>query len=689
MLKNIRSTYPLVVIVLLFFSCSKTVSISTDEQNYLNSAEPISVGLFPYYPPYQFVDDQGDINGVFIDYLDAIEEKLNYKFKRVQYDDWITLVDDAKTGKLDIVLEIQKTEERRDYLNFYAELFKSAHVLVTKKGNKSIKNLSDLKNQSIAVPQGYSVEQLLAKAYPSIKLKPFKDDIACLNAVHTGEAKAYVGPKALANYTIRKLDLTDLKIVSETTLFYKPSIGVNKQNEVLNSIMNKAVKSFTLQEKQDIMDRWLYNVIYPFYQNPKFWMGVVWVFVLVVIALFLVNRYLNYKVAKRTKQLLNAKENIEESDRLKTNFIRNISHEIRTPMNGIIGFSEALKNPELTEKEKNEYLNIIINSGKELLSIIEDILEISKLRYRQITVNPEKTNLIVLIEMLFTIYQVEAKKKGLKLLLDNQLPQNQHLILIDKGKLKKIISNLLDNAIKFTEEGTIEVRCYKNDEFVYINVKDSGIGIAPKDKIRIFRSFNQSEKEISKNYGGLGLGLTIARENSVLLGGELSLESELGKGTTFKLKLPYIAYMDKENLTPELNQQETPDDKHIVLIAEDGDINFLFLQMVLQKMQSYTFTIHRAKNGQEAVALCKENNKIDLVLMDIKMPIMDGYDATKKIKKIRPELKIVAQTAYSTEEDIKRALNAGCDDFLSKPVDQSKLKKVLKEHFDFSTKQDS
>ena len=681
--KKLRSTLLYAIFVLLFFSCSNKVDLSSEEKQWLSDTEEVKVGLFPYYPPYQFINEQGEIDGVFIDYLNELESKIGYKFKRVQYKDWLELIQDSKSSNLDIVLEIQKTESREEYLNFYAELFKSAQVIVTKKELSNINSIKDLIGLKVVVPKEYSIHQILRKKYPDLTIMNLTDDQECLEAVASGKADAYVGPKAVANFNIRKLNLNDLNIVVETKLNYEPSLAVIKDKPILNSIIKKGVNSFSLKEKQAILDNWLFNVIQPFYERPMFWIGIVWVFVILVIAMFLINMLLKYKVAEKTKALVQAKDLAEESDRLKTNFIRNISHEIRTPMTGIIGFSEALKNPDLTKDERNEYTNIIINSGKELLSTIEDILEISRLRNREIIVTPEKTNLIVLIEMLFSVYQIRAKQKGIKLILNNKLPAQQHLISIDKSKLKKILSSLIDNAIKFTEKGHVTVCCNRDEDFVSIDIKDTGIGIAPKDIETIFNSFNQSEKEISKNYGGLGLGLTIARENSALLGGEIRLKSELGVGTTFTLKFPYIEAVHPSEDNSLEASTSISQGKHIVLIAEDGDVNFLFLQMILQKMQGYTFTIHRAKNGKEAVDLCQENKMIDLVLMDIKMPIMDGYDATRAIKKIRPDLKIVAQTAYSTEDDIKKALDAGCDDFLPKPVDQNKLKSVLNNHFNF------
>jgi len=265
---------------------------------------------------------------------------------------------------------------------------------------------------------------------------------------------------------------------------------------------------------------------------------------------------------------------------------------------------------------------------------------------------------------LITIHKPRAKNKNLEIYLKNEI---------------SILSNLVDNGIKFTNTGTITIFSYIVEDSLAISIKDTGIGIKPQDQELIFKSFSQSEKEISKNFGGLGLGLAIAKKNADLIGGKISFTSNENEGSAFLLKIPYTSMQTNAELA--LNNDETKPEKHVVLIAEDGEINYLFLKTVLTKMVDFEFTIYRAKNGKEAVTICEDNDKINLVLMDIKMPIMDGYDATKKIKKMHPNLPVIAQTAYSTEEDIERALAAGCDDLVAKPVDRKILRPILDKYF--------
>jgi CheY-like chemotaxis protein/nitrogen-specific signal transduction histidine kinase len=399
----------------------------------------------------------------------------------------------------------------------------------------------------------------------------------------------------------------------------------------------------------------------------------------------LINRYLNFKIKQRTRQLQIAKEKAEESDRLKTNFIQNISHEIRTPMNSIIGFSELLLKENLSLEEQKEYAKIIASNSKELIVCIDNILEIAKLQTEKITIKPEEIDLDALFESIEKKYSQKTKEKNLTFIVESKLNKNADLVLIDKSKLFKILLNLIDNAVKFTNTGSIIIQYDIIDKEIIISIKDTGIGIKKKDQEIIFNVFTQSEKEISKNYGGLGLGLSIAKKNADLLGGKISVETLENQGSTFTLTLPFIpAIKTNQNSSEKKPINTQKPEKHIILIAEDGDVNFMFLKTILTKMSGFNFVIHRAENGKKAVEICKKNSQIELVLMDIKMPIMDGYEATKKIKKLRPQLPIIAQTAYSTEEDIQKAIAAGCDDFISKPIDRSLLIPMIV-HYIFKT----
>lgn len=380
-------------------------------------------------------------------------------------------------------------------------------------------------------------------------------------------------------------------------------------------------------------------------------------------------------------ELQKSKEKAEESDRLKTEFIQNMSHEIRTPMNGILGFSELLDNPDLANEKRKLFIDIIKNSTHQLLHIIDDIMEISVLETKQIKAEENQVCLNDFLNELHTVFNIKASHKNISLVLKNGLSNQESTIITDKNKLNKVLSNLLENALKFTYEGFVELGYKLNKDRepaeVEIYVKDSGIGIKPEKQKMIFERFSQAEKELSKKVGGLGLGLSIAKENAQLLGGNITVVSQLGEGAVFFVNLPYKPVNIAAEIKKEMENTSEKKDKYTILIAEDEEVNFMVLEMLLLDKLKLPCKLLHAKDGLEAVELCKNNLEIDLVLMDIKMPVMDGHKATKRIKEFRQKLPIIAQTAFSTPEEKEKAFLAGCDDFMAKPISKDVLSSVI------------
>ncbi|NVO09163.1 MAG: response regulator [Bacteroidales bacterium] len=383
---------------------------------------------------------------------------------------------------------------------------------------------------------------------------------------------------------------------------------------------------------------------------------------------------------KLAEQLtIQAKEKAEESDRLKTAFLHNISHEIRTPINSIIGFSEFLNEPNLTPEKLKYFTDIITQSSYQLLSIISDIVSIATIEAGQEKVSEVEFNLNYTLRFLYEQFQLKNQKQNFCFILKHLLPDNEITILSDETKLVQILTNLIGNAIKFTRQGYVNFGYKLKDKELEFFVEDTGIGIPHEMHEEIFKRFRQVESTIARQYGGSGLGLSISKAYVELLGGRIWLISELNKGSTFYFTIPY----KKVKKTPIVEKQplkEMTDESDItktILIAEDEDSNFMLLEEMLSGLN---INIIRAINGIEAVNTCKLNNRIDLILMDIKMPIMDGYEATKQIKKFKPNLPIIAQTAYSTEVDKNMALSNGCNDFVSKPIKKILLISKIKEH---------
>jgi signal transduction histidine kinase len=391
---------------------------------------------------------------------------------------------------------------------------------------------------------------------------------------------------------------------------------------------------------------------------------------------------LNEEYQAQNENLKKAKSAAEESNRLKTEFLNNMSHEIRTPMNGILGFSGLLNDIDLTIEKRQFYVNIIQNSGKQLLKVIDDIIEISKLETKQVTAQNNPTCINDILMHLFSIFDLKAKELQIPLYLKSPLSDEESTILTDQTKLNKIISNLIENSLKYTSEGFIEFGYFTENENMIFFVKDTGVGINDENKDLIFERFSQEEKELSRKSGGLGLGLSIAKENTELIGGKIQVESEKGKGSTFFVTIPYTSSNQKKekNSQNEIFNISNSNNKIKVLIAEDEEVNYIYLDTILKTIPNINFITLHAKNGKEALEICKKNIDIKLIFMDIKMPIMNGYEATRIIKSIYPKIPIVAQTAYTTSDEKEKAAYEGCDDFIIKPIEQPEFIKLVNKY---------
>jgi PAS domain S-box-containing protein len=370
------------------------------------------------------------------------------------------------------------------------------------------------------------------------------------------------------------------------------------------------------------------------------------------------------------KELIDAKEKAEESNRLKIAFLQNISHEIRTPMNAICGFTNLMLEPDLSDDQKANYSSIVRSNCDHLLTIITDVLTISSVETKQMKVTIQEVNLNQLMDELSQIFKPAATSFSLTFENTTDIPENQAYVFTDRTKLTQILSNLATNALKFTKEGSIEINCHLDTDNMVFYVKDTGIGFNPEKKDTIFERFRQANDEINKTYGGTGLGLAISKAFVELMGGQIGVESTFGKGSTFQFTLPYNAAspIELEPISPIAWSHG-----HTILIAEDEDINYLFLETLLQPMN---WKLIRARNGQEAVDMVHADPSIRLILMDIRMPIMDGYQAAILIKEFRPDLPILAQTAYANNFEIEK-YRAVFDDYMTKPLRIQILKQKI------------
>lgn len=384
--------------------------------------------------------------------------------------------------------------------------------------------------------------------------------------------------------------------------------------------------------------------------------------------------------------LIKAKELAEESDKLKTAFLCNMSHEIRTPMNGILGFADLLKEPSLSGDKQQEYISIIEKSGVRMLNIINDIIDISKIEAGLIKLEVKESNINEQIEYINTFFKPETDTKGLTLSFKNPLSAKEATIKTDREKLYALLTNLVKNAIKYTNHGSIEFgyfptpkeKPYQPNSLTFY-VKDTGIGIPKNRQQAIFERFVQADIGDTMALQGAGLGLTITKSYLEMLGGTIWVESEVGVGSTFYFTLPYNTQSQLDIIFEnDVDVKDVTLSKLKVLIAEDDEISRSLITINLNKISS---EILLAKNGIEAIEICRSNPSIDLVLMDIRMPEMGGYEATRAIRQFNKEVVIIAQTAFGLSGDREKAIDAGCNDYISEPINKDELLSIIHNYF--------
>ena len=392
----------------------------------------------------------------------------------------------------------------------------------------------------------------------------------------------------------------------------------------------------------------------------------------------------NEELLQTNQELIDAKLKAEESDRLKSAFLANMSHEIRTPMNGILGFADLLKAPELSGEEQQAYIKIIEKSGARMLNIINDIIDISKIEAGLMKLDSKESNINEQIEYIYTFFKPEAEAKKLKISFNNALPAKEAVVTTDREKLYAILTNLVKNAIKYTHNGSIEfgynLKTNNETNELEFYVKDTGIGIPKERHEAIFERFIQADISDKMAYQGAGLGLAISKAYVEMLGGKIRVESEEGKGSCFYFTLPYKTDPFLENIELQLASSATNEKvKNLkILIAEDDEVSEMLIDSLVK---SFGKEILKARTGVEAIEICYDNPDIDLIMMDILMPVMGGYEATRKIREFNKTVIIIAQTAYALAGDRENAIASGCNDYISKPINKTELLALIQEHF--------
>ena len=376
------------------------------------------------------------------------------------------------------------------------------------------------------------------------------------------------------------------------------------------------------------------------------------------------------------EKLVEAKNKAEENSKLKSAFLNNMNHELRTPMNAIMGFSELMDKADT--EQKSQFAGIIRNSAKQLLSLLDDVLYLSRLQSERLPVKNNYFSPCQVVNDIVKMFAVSNKNSNVSIVAGNPNNHKNIEIYADESKIRQIVTNFASNAVKHTFEGTVEIGFFIDDKKVEYYVKDTGVGIPEDEQTKIFETFYRGRQSVSAAIRGTGLGLSIAKQIAEQMDGEINLSSDLGRGTYFSFSFPLRGLK-----TLKIEKTEVAEEKSFkgwenieVLVAEDDPNNYLFYEIILKKKIKQ---LDHAWNGKDAVDMVN-SKKYDLVLMDIKMPVMDGLEATKLIKAKFPDLPVIAQTAYTSPEEKKGILAAGCDEYLSKPVKKQKLLKILEKY---------
>jgi CheY-like chemotaxis protein/anti-sigma regulatory factor (Ser/Thr protein kinase) len=358
-----------------------------------------------------------------------------------------------------------------------------------------------------------------------------------------------------------------------------------------------------------------------------------------------------------------------------------MSHEIRTPMNGILGFAELLKQPGLTGDKQHKFIQIIEKSGMRMLNIINDIISISKIESGLMKVNIQESNINKQIEFIYSFFKHQVEEKGVHFSFNNVLSEKEAIIKSDNEKIYSILTNLVKNAIKYTTEGTIELgyTLKRVNELAVLEfyVKDTGIGISKDRQIAIFERFIQADITDKMALQGAGLGLSISKAYVEMLGGKIWVESEKGRGSTFYFTIPYNIKLEEKAIVENFatsNEALQSINKLKILIVEDDETSEILISEIVKNLCS---EIYKAHTGKESIEICRNKSDIDLILMDIQVPDLNGYEATRQIRQFNKDVIILAQTAFGLSGDKAKAIAAGCDDYITKPINANELKKMI------------
>ncbi len=670
-------------LVALLILIGQESAFSAGEQTHLKT---IKVGVYNN-PPKVFLNKKNEPSGIFIDLVDAIARNEGLKVEYVS-GSWSQLIDLLKRGALDVMPDVAFSEER-DSLFLLSMPVISSWLQVFTTHETTIQVIQDLNYKKVGVLRGSIQEDYLINTLQELnkldfELLTYNDYASSATALKENKIDALV-----ANRFFYFSDLCDAAILptglilqlnelhfafaknTDAQLIKMFNKNISNLKNTPESVFYKSVKKWFSKKTSELIPAFVYWII----------AGIVALLLLVSIFAITLKMGITCKtreIKQKNDALLKAKEAAESSDKLKTIFLQNMSHEIRTPMSAILGFLSLLEKNDLDTEKRIHYLDVIKKSGQRLLSTLNDIIEISKIETGHKVIKSEPVNVIDTLQHLHELFNKPISDKNLGWKLMEHIDSKQAVIETDRSMLEGILTNLITNALKFTESGSISMGNYLDNESLVFYVKDTGIGIPKERHEAVFDRFVQADLNLTRSYEGTGLGLSIVKAYLTLLGGQIWIDSTPGLGSTIFFSIPYKPIANNSMNMEAIKPQELKSDKKCtLLIVEDDPYNSLFIRTILENPG---IEFLNAVNGLEAVQMVQEHPEINLVLMDIKMPLLNGIDATRKIREFNAHIPIIAQTAYALSGDDEKAMEAGCNDYIPKPIDKDVLIKLINKY---------
>jgi polar amino acid transport system substrate-binding protein len=650
-------------------SLKRQVELTLAEKTWLRNKKFIRMCVDPNWPPFESIEN-GRHLGFSADYVELFSKIIRIPIQLVVTSSWSESLDKARKRECDILPLAERILAREAYLDFTTPYVTTPVVIATKSGLPFLEDLGQVINKPLGVVKDYALHEKLQMEYPGINLVAVESIDDGLRRVESGALFGYIDNSVVINNAIQHNFLGVIAISGKLKDDFKLAVATRNDEPLLHDIFEKAVRAVDNTAKQKIVNAWI-NFSY----RTRVDYSRAWQILSIALVILALTVYWNRKLFRLNRQLLLEKEKAQQATRSKSEFLANMSHEIRTPMNGIIGMTHLALQAD-PPVDLRPYLQTIQTSADALLEIINGILDLSKIEAGKLELDTRDFDLREMVDQVADLAAFTAREKGLEFTVNygENLPVHVHG---DRLRISQILTNLINNGVKFTETGFVRVDIsHEQDRYSFV-VRDSGIGISHREQKKLFRVFSQADSSTTRKFGGTGLGLAICRQLAEMMDGTIECISEPDQGAIFTLLLPLAPAQEQPAAdlpaAPAVNLTDLAGKQ--ILLVEDNTINQMVICALLEQRGLEIFV---AGNGQEGVDEFTANpDKYDLILMDIQMPVMDGFAATRHIRALDRDIPIIAITANAMKEDLEKTLEAGMNAHLNKPVAVEQLHALL------------